>query len=113
MAVADSTTIDAIGLCKDTGSVILTILDALPWDQAHLKLLEEKLNAYLGFIESGEIYSVYPGAKGRRIRISLMSRFRPNTDAESFIAHARAVVETYGAELVQISSGAGYADDAA
>ncbi|VVE51592.1 hypothetical protein PMO31116_04693 [Pandoraea morbifera] len=113
MAVADSTSIDAIGLCKDTGSVILTILDSLPWDQTHLKLLEEKLNAYLGFVESGEIYSVYPDAKGRRISISLVARFRPNADAESFIEHARSVAAMYGAELVQISSGAGYADDPA
>lgn len=64
MGVQQTTVIDAIGIDKVTGAVHLTIADALEWDAAHLRLLQEKLNAYLAFVESGGLHSAYPSAAG-------------------------------------------------
>ena len=58
MGVEQTTVIDAIGIDQVSGAVHLTIADALAWDAAHLRLLQEKLNAYLAFVESGELYLV-------------------------------------------------------
>nr|WP_211171156.1 DUF6572 domain-containing protein [Bacillus sp. DNRA2] len=41
------------------------IADHLDWENElqHLKLLQDKINAYISFIESGQVYSVYHDAK--------------------------------------------------
>ncbi|MGO8134287.1 DUF6572 domain-containing protein, partial [Rhizobium ruizarguesonis] len=57
MALDETNVIDAIGVDKATGELVLTITDHLEWkgsDSEHLLLLQEKLNTYLGFVESGE-----------------------------------------------------------
>jgi hypothetical protein len=55
-----------IGADRVTGDIILFICDHLPWSEdhqetlEHMYLLQEKLNKYIGFIESGEINARYP-----------------------------------------------------
>ncbi|WP_370590617.1 DUF6572 domain-containing protein, partial [Xylophilus sp. ASV27] len=56
MNVENTTIVDAVGTDKETDEVRLSIFDHLPWDTEHLRLLQDKINVYLGFIESGEIY---------------------------------------------------------
>jgi hypothetical protein len=43
------------------GDVVLTVSDHLSWDRVneHLFCLQEKLNCYLRFVESGEIIASY------------------------------------------------------
>ena len=74
MGVEQTTVIDAIGIDKVSGAVHLTIADALEWDADHLRLLQEKLNAYLAFVESGELYSAYPSAAERPVVLDLRLR---------------------------------------
>ncbi|MDR6534474.1 DUF6572 domain-containing protein [Variovorax soli] len=63
MTVENTSIVDAVGTDTETGEVRLSIIDHLPWDTEHLRLLQDKINVYLGFIESGEIYVSYPSAK--------------------------------------------------
>ena len=60
MAVDQTRVVDTVGLETETGAVILTIYDHLDWSDtlAHQTVLQEKINTYLLFIESGEIYTV-------------------------------------------------------
>lgn len=113
MTVENTSIVDAVGTDKETGEVRLSIFDHLPWDAEHLHLLQEKINVYLGFIESGEIYVSYPNAKGRPLVIDVLTKFRPSEDAARFLKHAEAVIENYGATLRQAPSTNGYADDSA
>jgi hypothetical protein len=113
MAVGTSSTIDAVGVDRLTGATHLSIIDALPWDDRHLRLLQEKLNTYLSFIETGEIYRSYPDAIGRSLVIDIIMRFRPSGKAELFFKQARTVVENHGASLNLRHAGTGYADDPA
>ena len=113
MTVENTGTVDAVGTDKETGEVRLSIIDHLPWDTEHLRLLQEKINMYLGFIESGEIYASYPNAKGRPLVIDVYTRFRPTVEAERFLRQAEGVVANYGASLRQAPSTGGYADDSA
>ncbi|WP_156811483.1 MULTISPECIES: DUF6572 domain-containing protein [Cupriavidus] len=111
MTVERSEIIDAIGIDAVTGAVHLSIIDPLPWDLKHLQLLQEKINTYLGFIESGEIYASYPEAKRRQLIVDVISRFRPDESAMQFLVRANEIVETYGASLLLRHSGKGYDGD--
>ncbi len=115
MTVEDTSIVDAVGTDKETGEARLSIFDHLPWDveQEHLRLLQDKINVYLGFIESGEIYVSYPNAKGRPLVIDVFTKFRPTERAARFLKQAAAVATGYGASLRQSPSTGGYADDCA
>lgn len=61
-------------LVEPEGDTVLTISDHLPWDdeKQHLLRLQEKLNAYVRFIESREIYQKWPDAAGKPILIEVV-----------------------------------------
>ncbi len=62
MSVLEKNKIDGIGISKDANKVALMITDHLNWENEieHLTLLQEKINAYISFIESEQVYDVYP-----------------------------------------------------
>lgn len=93
MTVSDSETVDAIGTRGDTGVVTLAIFDHLSWDDCHQHLvtLQAKINTYLGFIESGEILTVFPRASGRDVEIEVHFKFPPLPSAERFLKTAAEV----------------------
>lgn len=97
MSVDNPKVVDAVGIETKSGSVVLTILDSLEWGTTdHLRSLQEKLNTYFGFIESGELESEYAHAKGRTVRIDVVCRFQPDADAMELLKQARTVAETAG-----------------
>jgi hypothetical protein len=69
--------VDAIGTEVEGGAIVLTIADSWDWtdERAHLLALQAKLNRYFDFIESGEIWDVYPQARGRQLVIDVVGRF--------------------------------------
>ncbi|EFJ3386075.1 TPA: hypothetical protein MY503_004863 [Escherichia coli] len=68
MSIVDTNNVDMIGIPKENaGLVRLGITDHLSWNDdkfEHLYLLQEKINSYIHFIESKEIYEVFPESKG-------------------------------------------------
>jgi hypothetical protein len=89
--------IDFVG--TDTnGNVVLTISDHLPWDKIneHLFFLQEKLNACLRFVESGEIYEKFPERSGLPILISVVLKFRIPDDAKWVFAKSSLVIQRAG-----------------
>ena len=65
MSILDKNKVDGIGKSKTENKLALMIADHLDWENElqHLTLLQDKINTYISFIESGQIYSVYPDAK--------------------------------------------------
>jgi hypothetical protein len=113
MSVEQTRVVDAISIDRETGQCKVSISDHLPWDGDHLLTLQEKLNAYLAFLESGEVYSAYPQATGREFSIIVIAKYRPNDIAMHFFEHAAAHIKRAGFSLrVQPLDGA-YYDDAA
>nr|WP_192867646.1 DUF6572 domain-containing protein [Thaumasiovibrio occultus] len=96
MSIEQIEVIDAIGIDNSTGHVVLSIIDSLPWDNAHLLRLQDKLNTYLGFIESGELEVAYPATKGRQVQIHLHSRYCPDEDAISFLEQITRLISSAG-----------------
>ncbi len=78
MSVEQSKTVDNLSIRDTDGRCVLTIVDHLEWsDRKHLHALQHKLNNYLAFIESGEIYKARPNAHDRKIEISINCQFMP------------------------------------
>lgn len=86
MSVVDTDSIDAIGMVKEEKRVFLSIIDALLWDDenVHLFTLQEKINTYLYFIESGELHKALPDSKGFDIAIELILKHMPSEQAITF-----------------------------
>ena len=102
MAVDQTDKIDAIGVDRRSGCVVLTISDHLPWTSVadgHLALLREKLNAYLAFIESGQLIKAYPDAAGRHVVINLVGKYDLSAPASEFLDNATATVSAAGLTL--------------
>jgi hypothetical protein len=90
--------VDVVSIDKKTGHVILTISDHLDWSDTvrHQTTLQEKFNKYLAFIESGEILTSYPAAKGRPVAIKVVFKYKPDHEGWRFLAKAKAVIESAG-----------------
>ncbi len=103
MGLENSQVIDAIGTEAETGIVVLSIIDGWDWtDEAeHLMALQDKINAYLGFVESGQIGEVYPDAVGHALKIDIISMFPLPDTADSFIEEAAKVSSQLKIDLNQ------------
>jgi len=102
MTVKDVNSVDMVGICGTTGKAVLTITDHLPWEddgQEHLLMLQEKINTYLRFVESGEIFVKYPEAKDRQIVFEVVTKYRQDDQAKEFCSQAALVVANAGFEL--------------
>lgn len=93
--------VDAIGTEKITGDIILTITDSWDWndEQKHLIALQDKLNSYFDFIESGQIFEEYPNAKGRRIIVDVVTRFPLPEIGLQFLEKANAACADLGVKV--------------
>ncbi|HGP7195337.1 TPA: DUF6572 domain-containing protein, partial [Neisseria meningitidis] len=54
MSILEENVIDSASI--ENGILILTISDHLKWDNEHLFLLQEKINSYIQYIGSGQIF---------------------------------------------------------
>lgn len=95
MSIDQTDKVDFISTSPDN-KVVLTISDHLEWDDegAHLLLLQRKLNAYIKFIEGGQIYENYPKARNSQLIISLKLKFEPNKTGLEFLTQcAKLIIE--------------------
>lgn len=86
MSIDQIDKVDFISTTPD-GQVMLTISDHLPWDEKneHLLLLQTKINSYLSFIESGQIFKEYPEARNRNLIIEIILKYNPDNTALRFL----------------------------
>ena len=101
MPVDKPEVVDIIGLPPNAELVALTISDHLRWEDSrgHLTALQEKLNRYLAFIESGELLEKYPDATGKPVQIDIVFKYRPSGEGESFLTEAKSIVVKAGFDL--------------
>lgn len=94
MSVEDKNKIDAISTNKQS-QVVLTISDHLEWNDnnEHLIILQDKVNSYMDFVESGQIYESYPSAVGKNIIIQIVFKFLPNKKGEEFLGKIEKIIK--------------------
>ena len=84
----DEKVIDLIGLEKDVDNhdnLVLIISDHLAWgeetDDVHLFILQNKINDYLLYIESGEVNEKYSEKDYDKIIIRLITKYTVDSDS--------------------------------
>ena len=97
MTIEQTDVIDFISK-DESENIVLTISDHLEWDvdNEHLYLLQEKLNSYLRFLESGEVYESYEGSKGKNFIIKVSCKYLPNKTSEDFLKKAEKAINEAG-----------------
>jgi hypothetical protein len=96
MTVENSKSIDFVGVERESGDVVLTVSNHLEWSCDHLPLLQAKLNAYIVFVESGELIETYKAATGRKVRIDVACRFEPDEAGRRFLAQVKTALSEIG-----------------
>jgi hypothetical protein len=101
MTVEESAKIDFAAIEPQSGEMRLIISDHLDWTEEgeHLLLLQGKLNTYLAFIESGEIYAKLPKAVGLKIVIEVVGKFPLSEEASKFYRLAGGAIKDAGFSL--------------
>ncbi len=100
MSIDQVDKIDIISTAQD-GKVILTISDHLPWDKSneHLLLLQNKINSYLAYIETGQIFEDYPNAQYNNLVIRISMQYEPDDIALRFLNLCHKTIRKSGFEL--------------
>src|SRR5262249_54011027 len=101
MTVEQPDVVDFITI-NDAGEAVLTVSDPLPWRrlEEHLRHLQEKLNAYLIFIESGELHRKCPPTRGCPIVIEVVMKHDAPEKAYWFFDEAAAIIEGAGFQFI-------------
>ncbi len=96
MTIEDKGVIDFIGVDKESGLIGLLISDHLQWNADKNALLKDKINAYLDYIESGELESTYPDVAGRGVYIELVHHHEPNENGKRVLSMVKEICEQCG-----------------
>lgn len=98
MTIENTQIIDFISLNEKQGIVHLFITDHLDWAMGEnkLKILQDKINFYLSFIESGEMGLSYPKAATLNPVISLVSQYKVTEKEKDFLLNVTAIIEDAG-----------------
>jgi len=96
-----TTVVDFIGLDDKTNKCKLAITDHHNWENElnHLVLFQEKINAYLSFIDSGEIYQSYPLSKEKQMAIEIHFKYQTSIKCELFLEQVELVLKEIDVEL--------------
>ena len=97
MAVDQRDVVDFVSRAPN-GDCVLAISDHLEWSHKsdHLIVLQEKMNRYLAFIESGELYEKFPHVQGSHVVIKVYCMHEPNEQGIQFFDLARRSIEGAG-----------------
>ena len=103
MSISETNKIDLIARDPNSAIVKLVIADHLTWDDldAHSQLLQNKINAYLEFVASGQLEQIKKPVipESPEIRITLAMKHKPTTDVLAFLAGAEAFLAGIGVKL--------------
>lgn len=93
MAIDNSEVID--GIAYEGNKLILQIYDHLEFDdefddeivQDHLFMLQDKLNAYIWFVDSKQYEETYPDAKLSVFEIQIKFKYQPSDFCIQYLSH--------------------------
>ena len=101
MTVDQTNKIDFVHIDPDSDDAYLTISDHLDWkeEDEHIWVLQEKINAYLLFIESGELRERFPQAEGKDVTIRVFGKYPISQKAKEFYEVTKNTVKNAGFNL--------------
>ena len=81
--------VDLLTVDPKTGQHALIMVASEPWTDERVLALQAKTQAYLSFVESGELVRLYPGASGKSLRFQLDTAYALSGLAAKFVAAAK------------------------
>ena len=113
MTIENPDVVDIASNDWGTEQFILVISDHLEWDDKNEKLLllQEKINNYISFLESGDVYKMYPDIRHGNFTIELVSKYRPNGESEKFLKMITEIIEGAGFSFKWSALNGAYIDD--
>lgn len=87
MSVVDNNTVDGVALTDDKNGIILLITDHLDWKEEykHLTILQDKINAYVSFLEERQYVEIYPRESIKYGIIEIHFLYDLSCNAEKYI----------------------------
>ncbi len=85
MSIIEENKIDMVATYPDHVKLIMT--DHLPWgqdDEEHMYIIQEKINSYFSFIETGQMAEEFPKIKTQKIKFEIVSKYQLNEVAKNF-----------------------------
>lgn len=107
MAIDDVNVVDGLAVDSRNGVLFLLLTDHLQWGQEedclsekdHLLLLQEKINAYVSFVESGQFKNNYPNVKIKSAVIEINFQYEITPNCQRFLQAVQNQVAQYGIEI--------------
>lgn len=98
MSIDRTDIVDLAGMGQSAKVLRLVIYDHLPWDVDfevfHLELLQEKMNAYLAFIDGKDYLKTYPTFKPEGFTIEIQFKHVPTATCMEFLTNAYHLIST-------------------
>jgi hypothetical protein len=98
--IGDPKIVDQIVSRPDSRIVRLIVIDPLSWSdfERHSRLLQEKINGYIAFVQSKQLYQI-PGRRipaSAEVHIVVRALHAPSPAAEGFLGRVKAFLQTKG-----------------
>jgi hypothetical protein len=79
VTIEDRNTVDSISVSEDGKDYELLMTEERLFEDSDLQFeqLEDKINAYIDFIQLGQLYEQYPQARGHELKVCLVCRNEP------------------------------------
>ena len=107
MAIDDANIVDGIGIDKKREAICLLLTDHLPWtgdentlcEYDHLILLQDKINAYLSYLESKQYENQYPSTVFNMAVIQIHFKYDITDHCEAFLNRVQNQIGQYGIKI--------------
>lgn len=104
MSIEDVNKIDSMAMPSDGADMVsLAISDHLSWGcpiEEHLYKLQQKINTYISFIGSGDIYESFLGFKSNSLKIiEIQFKCDPPEQALSFLKQVSDILKSINIDL--------------
>lgn len=106
MAIDDVNIVDGLAVDAKKGTLYLLLTDHLPWEgeetlaeRDHLLLLQEKINAYVSFIEGEQYKSNYPNVIIKTVIIEIHFQYEISENCQHFLQAVQGQLEQYAIQI--------------
>ncbi len=107
MAIDNADIIDGAAIDKENSALRLLITDHLQWnaeadtisEHDHLLMLQEKINAYISFLESEQYKDIYPDAEFKMAIIDICFKYDITENCERFLQAVQDQIGQYGIKI--------------
>ena len=104
MAVDNTNVIDGMAIDKEKNVLCLLLTDHLPWncddnsmnEYDHLILLQDKINAYISYLETKQYKNTYPETCFDMAVIEIHFKYEITQNCENFLNEVQNQVGQYG-----------------